>query len=136
MGDMLDTSKLEAFAASGPDGPFRLLTLLRFKPAAQYPGGASGDALTGREAYARYLDGLRSLVESVGGRIEHYGHFHGVLLGSMQEQYDAMSLVRYPDRSALMKMLGSFDYTRIAPHRVAALDDSVVLAMPDATAPE
>lgn len=131
MGDMLDTGRLEAFAAEGAVGPFRLLTLLRFQARASYPDSADDPGLTGRQAYERYLEQLTPLIEQVGGSMIHYGVFQGTLLGEMPANYDAMTLIRYPDRTALMRMLGAFEYTRIAIHRVAALDDSVVLAMPE-----
>lgn len=131
MGDMLDTGRLEAFAAESADGPFLLLTLLRFKPQAQYPSSSDDSNLTGQQAYERYLALLTPLIEQAGAKLVHYGVFQGTLLGEMPGNHDAMTLIRYPDRAALMRMLGGFEYTRIAIHRVAALEDSVVLAMPD-----
>ena len=130
MTTLMDTTALEEFAASAETGPFRLLTLLRYAKQARYPTSSELSGLSGEEAYKRYFDQLRPLIEAAEGIVEQFDPISGVILGELGKSFDGLSIVRYPSRKALMDMLGSFAYTNIAIHRVASLDDSVVLAIP------
>lgn len=132
---LMDTSALEAFAADEESGPFRLLTLLRYTEQARYPTTSDLSGLSGEDAYQRYFEQLRPLIEAAEGVVEQFDPISGVVLGDLGKPFDALSIVRYPSRSALMAMLGSFAYTNIAIHRVASLDDSVVLVIPGSQAP-
>lgn len=130
MTTLMDTTALEQFAAGEDDGPFQLLTLLRYAQTAHYPTTSDWDGISGADAYARYFEMLRPLIVAAGASVLQFSPIKHVLLGDLGKRFDALSLVQYPSRSALMEMLGSFAYTNIAIHRVAALDDSVVLATP------
>lgn len=131
MTTLMDTTALEAFAAGEEDGGFQLLTLLRYAPTARYPTTSALGGISGREAYARYFKSLQPLIEAANGTVVQFGPINHVLLGDLGKPFDALSIVHYPSRAELMEMLGSFAYTNIAIHRVAALDDSVVLALPE-----
>ena len=55
---------------TGPDeGPFVMVNLLRFRDRAEYHDG-SDTHLSGREAYDRYAEGVRPLIEALGGRVD------------------------------------------------------------------
>lgn len=131
MTTLMDTTALQQFAAGDDDGPFQLLTLLRYASTARLPATSELAGTSGEAAYARYFDKLRPLIEAAGGQVVQFAPINHVLLGALGAGFDALSIVRYPSRSALMGMLGAFEYSSIASHRVAALDDSVVLALPD-----
>jgi hypothetical protein len=62
------------------DGPFVMVSLLKFRPKAEYEDG-SDKHLTGAEAYARYGGAVSKLVEGLGGRIRYSGAVTGLLLG-------------------------------------------------------
>lgn len=135
MTTLMDTTALQQFAAGDDDGPFQLLTLLRYAPTARLPAGSDLAGASGELAYAAYFDELRPLIEAAGGQVVEFAPIAHVLLGSLGAGFDALSIVRYPSRSALMGMLSGFGYTSIASHRVAALDDSVVLVVPTVLKP-
>ena len=62
-----------------------MVNLLRFRATA----GSDAD-LSGREAYDRYAVGMRALIEDVGGRVVYAGAVTGLLLGEVEELWDAV----------------------------------------------
>lgn len=105
----------------GPDnGPFVMVNLLRFKPTAEYANGADAN-LTGREAYDRYATGVRSLIEGLGGRVVYSGAVTGLLLGEVEDLWDAVGLVEYPSLAAFQQMVSSPEMRAIEHHRAAGL---------------
>jgi uncharacterized protein (DUF1330 family) len=52
-------------------------------------------------------------------------------LGDASQAWDAIVVVRYPDRSAYLRMLGDPAYAAIAPQRRAALREAVYMVMDD-----
>jgi uncharacterized protein (DUF1330 family) len=106
---------------AGPDnGPFVMVNLLRFRPMAEYPDGTDSH-LTGREAYDRYGVGVRALIEGLGGRVVYSGAVTGLLLGEVDDLWDAVGLVEYPSLEAFRSMVLSPEMRAIEPHRAAGL---------------
>jgi len=109
-----------AFFGGEEDGPFVMVNLLKFKPRAEYPDGSDAH-LTGAEAYARYAEGVRGLVEAVGGRIRYSGRVTGLLLGEVEELWDAVGLAEYPSLAAFRQMAMSPAMHAMEHHRKAGL---------------
>jgi uncharacterized protein (DUF1330 family) len=96
------------------------VNLLKFHPKAQYPDGRDSD-LTGAEAYALYATAVEELLESFGGRIQFSGDVERLMLGEVEELWDAVALAVYPSRKAMLEMMMSEAYQAIADHRTAGL---------------
>src|SRR5581483_8641235 len=90
-----DPAVAGAFFASPDDGAFVMVNLLKAKERAEYADGRDAH-LSGREAYERYGVEVRRLVEGLGGRIVFSGAVTGLLLGQVEELWDAVALVEYP----------------------------------------
>jgi len=108
------------FFTAPEDGPFVMVNLLRFRPLAAYPDGRDAH-LTGREAYDRYAVVVRSLIEGLGGRVVYSGAVTGLLLGQVEDLWDAVGLVEYPSLEAFRSMIVSPEMQAVEHHRVAGL---------------
>lgn len=105
----------------GPEnGPFVMVNLLKFKPKAEYDDGSDAH-LTGAEAYARYGDAVRALVENIGGKVRYSGEVTGLLLGEVEELWDMVALAEYPSLAAFRAMALSPEMAAIEHHRRAGL---------------
>ena len=105
----------------GPeDGPFVMVNLLKFKDRAEYADGSDGH-LTGAEAYARYGEEVRKLVEGLGGKIRYQGRVSGLLLGEVEDLWDVVALAEYPSLAAFREMAMSPAMHAIEHHRKAGL---------------
>jgi uncharacterized protein (DUF1330 family) len=102
------------------DGPFVMVNLLKFRDFAAYPDG-SNSHLTGREAYDRYGQAVRVLIEGLGGRIVYSGDVTGLLLGDVEELWDVVALAEYPSLAAFRSMAMSPEMHAIEHHRAAGL---------------
>jgi uncharacterized protein (DUF1330 family) len=109
-----------AFFGGAEDGPFVMVNLLKFKPKAEYADGSDAH-LTGAEAYARYGEEVRKLVEGLGGKIRYSGHVTGLLLGEVEELWDMVALAEYPSLEAFRNMAMSPQMAAIEHHRKAGL---------------
>ena len=108
------------FFAGPDDGPFVMVNLLRFRPKAEYADGTDAH-MSGRDAYDRYAVGVRSLIEALGGRVVYSGAVTGLLLGEVEDLWDAVGLVEYPSLDAFRSMVMSPEMRAIEPHRSAGL---------------
>jgi uncharacterized protein (DUF1330 family) len=109
-----------AFFGGTEDGPFVMVNLLRFKAKAEYAGGSDPD-LSGAEAYARYGEGVRKLVENLGGKVRYSGDVTGLLLGEVEDLWDMVALAEYPSLAAFRTMALSPEMQAIEHHRKAGL---------------
>lgn len=98
-----------------PDGPIVMVNLLKFK--------ADG----GRESYLKYGAGVAPLLAKVGAEILFVGRGLSTLIGGAF--WDQVALVRYPDKTALIKMGQSPEYQAIHHHREEGLEGQVNLAV-------
>ena len=112
--------QFQAFFGAPDDGPFVMVNLLKFKEKAEYEDGSDAH-LSGREAYARYGAVVTGLVEALGGRIRYSGAVTGLLLGEVEELWDAVALAEYPSLAAFQAMAVSPEMHAIEHHRKAGL---------------
>lgn len=115
-----DPARIEAMQAPGPSGPIVMVNLLRFRERAVYADGSDPE-LSGREAYERYGRAVAELLPRFGGRALFAGDVSFLALGQVEELWDEIALVEYPDRKALWDMSTSPEWQAIAVHRSAGL---------------
>lgn len=113
-------AQMDGFLEPGPEGPISMVNLLKFKDRASYDDGRATD-LTGREAYAIYAAGVRDTLAMVGGSFVFGGDVTRLMLGEIDELWDAVAIARYPSRAAMLKMMQLEEYQAISPHRSAGL---------------
>jgi len=109
-----------SFFTAAEDGPFVMVNLLKFHEFAKYEDGSEA-TLSGRDAYLRYGEAVTTLVEQLGGAVHFSGDVTGLLLGEVDELWDAVALVEYPSLKAFQEMALSPEMHAIEHHRVAGL---------------
>lgn len=112
--------QIAGFFGAPEEGPFVMVNLLKFKPRAEYEDGSDAH-LTGAEAYGRYGEAVRVLVENLGGKIRYSGRVTGLLLGDVEDLWDAVALAEYPSLAAFQAMAMSPEMHVIEHHRKAGL---------------
>ncbi len=117
---MPSPAQASAFFTAPEDGPFVMVNLLKFREKAAYQDGSESN-LTGAEAYARYGEAVAKLVAGLGGRIRYSGRVTGLMLGEVEELWDAVALAEYPSLAAFRQMATSPEYQAIHHHRDAGL---------------
>lgn len=116
--------QLAALATGRDAGPVVMVNLLRFRERALPPD----DGLTGREAYERYGAGVRDLLARYGAEVLWAGRVDSWVIGSSEEAFDAIALVRYPSRRAFLDMVADPAMAEISSHRAAGLAGQWLIA--------
>ncbi|MDX8056640.1 DUF1330 domain-containing protein [Lentzea sp. BCCO 10_0798] len=107
---------MKRLLAEDPGGPVVMLNLLRFAE-----GGA--------ESYQEYARHLReTFPPRYGGEIIYAGTCSTVLVAEKGENWDAVIIVRYPDRTAFSRMVADPDYQEVTRLRTQALTEAVLQA--------
>ena len=106
--------------ALGDDDPILMVNLLKFKDKAEYEDGRATN-LTGREAYEIYVTETREHLADVGAELILGGEVNGLLLGEVEELWDAFGVARYPSRKAMIVMARNPAYIESEKHRAAGL---------------
>ena len=106
--------------ALGDDDPILMVNLLKFKDKAEYEDGRATN-LTGREAYEIYVTETREHLANVGAELILGGEVNGLLLGEVEELWDAFGVARYPSRKAMIAMARNPAYIQSEKHRAAGL---------------
>ena len=106
--------------ALGDDDPILMVNLLKFKDKAEYEDGRATN-LTGREAYEIYVTETREHLANVGAELILGGEVNGLLLGEVEELWDAFGVARYPNRKAMIAMARNPAYLESEKHRAAGL---------------
>lgn len=116
----------QAFKDLPRDTPIHMLNLIKFRDLADYPEAHPnhGKGLTGREAYAIYLEGFQRVVANDGAAMVWERPFECVVTGPAGE-WDEAFVMGYPNSGLFMAMVKNEEYVRdVVPHRTAAVADS------------
>ncbi|MET0988345.1 MAG: hypothetical protein ABW034_23335 [Steroidobacteraceae bacterium] len=120
--------QVEAFLHLHVSDGFCFVNLHEYHEIAQYPKGTlSGPGVSGRAAYHRYLERVRSLLSQIpGARILTIpcelvmigtGHWHELVIGY------------YPSRDCALRLNTLPGYEEVVPHREAALKAVLTLTV-------
>lgn len=116
----IDEERIGEMAQPGPDGPIYMVNLLKFKEQAEYEDGRETD-LTGQEAYQLYGAGVIELLPTYGAEVTFFGDVTFLALGQVEELWDEIAIVKYPNRAALLDMSTSAEWEALSVHRSAGL---------------
>lgn len=121
--------QIKKFLSTHEDGvPIYMLNLLKFKTTSTY---RDGEQVSGAAAYGRYAKAfgemLRDLnikgVETVfGGNVDQF------LIGRGEEAWDAVAIVRYPDKKTMFDAVSNETYRSFHFHRKAGLEGQLLIA--------
>lgn len=115
-----DPRQIEEMMQPGPAGPVFMVNLLKFKDRADYADGRETE-LSGREAYNNYGKAIMKVLPEFGGKLVFVGNTTFLALGQVEELWDEVAIIMYPDRGALLRMSISPARQEIAVHREAGL---------------
>ena len=101
-------------------GPVCMVNLLKFKKKARYEDGRE-TSLTGPEAYQIYGEGVAKMVNTIGGSIVFSAVVNGLVVGEVEELWDAVAIAEYPSRQSFADMISSAEWSELAIHRSAGL---------------
>lgn len=113
--------QMKGFLEPGREGPIYMLNLLKFKETAEYADGRETD-LSGAEAYAIYGQEVIQHLQKVGGAPMFSAGVERLMLGEVEELWDAAAIAMYPSRKAMLEMISSPEYQASALHREAGLE--------------
>lgn len=117
-------------------GKVVMLNLLRFRAVADYstaPELAPDEPISGEAAYRLYMSHTMPHLESSGGRLLFYGRGGPFLIGPHDERWDAAMLVEQSSAAAFLAFAANADYLAGIGHRTAALEDSRLLPLDEAS---
>jgi len=107
---------LKRLMAEDDGGPLVMLNLLRF---------AEGK----RDAYNEYVRLFgETFLERYGAELIYFGDGSTVLAAESGQEWDAVVLVRYPNREAFSRMVADPEYHEISHLRTGALTEAVLQA--------
>ena len=112
--------QIKGFMEPASEGPICMVNLLKFKDKAAYEDGRDTD-LTGREAYGLYEEGVKQLLQEIGGGIGFEGDVGRLALGEVEELWDVVALAVWPSRRAMFEVMQSPEMQAISVHRSAGL---------------
>ena len=112
--------QIKGFMEPVSDGPICMVNLLKFKDKAAYEDGRDTD-LTGREAHALYEEGVKKLLQEIGGGIGFEGDVARLALGEVEELWDVVALAVWPSRGVMFEVMQSPEMHAISVHRSAGL---------------
>ena len=113
-------------------GSFVMLNLLRFRAVADYsahPELAPATAISGAEAYERYMAHALPHLEASGGELLFFGEGGPFLVGPTDERWDRAMLVRQSSAQSFLAFTTNEAYLAGLGHRTAALEDSRLLPL-------
>ena len=113
-------AQIEGFLEPGPEGPICMVNLLKFKPQAEYEDGRATQ-LTGHEAYELYEQGIKKILQEIGGGIGFEGEVERLALGEVEELWDLVALAVWPSRQVMLEVMQSEAMQEISVHRTAGL---------------
>ena len=94
---------------------------IRDRDKAEYKDGRDTN-LSGEEAYALYAMEVINYVEKYGGEFIFAGKVSRLMLGEVEDLWDAVAIAKYPNRKAMLDMTMDPEYQKIHVHRDAGLE--------------
>ena len=116
-----DEEQINGFLQNPDLGPISMVNLLKYKKTARYEDGRDTN-LSGEEAYGLYAAEVISYVEKYGGEFVFAGKVSRLMLGDVEDLWDAVAIAKYPSRKAMMDMTMDPGYQKIHIHRDAGLE--------------
>ena len=116
-----DEDQINGFLENPEIGPISMVNLLKYKDKAIYDDGRDTN-LSGEEAYGLYAVEVVKLVEKYGGEFIFAGKVNRLMLGEVEDLWDAVAIAKYPNRKAMLEMTMDPDYQKIHVHRDAGLE--------------
>lgn len=113
--------QLKGFDDNPEIGPIKMLNLLKFKEHAEYSDGRETN-LSGFEAYLIYSKETQEHLKKVGGKLVFSGPVSRLMIGEVDELWDAVGIAEYPNRAAMIKMITDSAYLKSSEHREAGLE--------------
>ena len=113
--------QINGFLENPDIGPISMVNLLKYKDKAEYKDGRDTN-LSGEEAYALYAMEVINYVEKYGGEFIFAGKVSRLMLGEVEEMWDAVAIAKYPNRKAMFDMTMDPGYQKIHVHRDAGLE--------------
>jgi len=107
-------------------GPIAMVNLVKFRDKARYDDGRPDD-ISGREAYLRYVAEMVPLVQAAGGRFLFSGDVRQLVIGEVEELWDAVGIVEYPSRAEFHRIATSPEVQAIGVHREAGLAGQLLI---------
>ena len=117
-------------------GPVVMLNLLRLREVADYsssPELAGAEPISGREAFQRYIDHTLPFLKESGGELLFLGEGGPFFIGPEDERWDLVMMVRQSSLQSFMAFAGNEAYLAGMGHRTAAVLDSRLLPVTEAT---
>ena len=119
--------QVRAFRDRATGQPVSMLNMLKFRANALYEDGRDVN-FSGREAYSRYAQGFRQLMEPRGCRVIYAGAASGFLIGKGEGMWDAIFIFEYPSTQVMLDMFRDKTYQNdVQPHRAAALEGQLLI---------
>ena len=113
-------------------GSVTMLNLVRFRDSADYsayPELAPATPITGRQAYARYIEHTLPFLRASGGKLLYLGDGGDYLIGPPEQGWDMAMLVKQSSVDAFLAFAADEGYLAGIGHRVAAVRDSRILPL-------
>ena len=123
-----------ALFSRGISGPVTMLNLLRLREVADYsrdPELAPQTPISGREAYALYVEHALPYLTETGGELLYLGEGGDYLIGPEGEGWDLAMLVRQNSLQDFLSFASNEGYLKGLGHRTAAVWDSRILPLVD-----
>ncbi|MCP3099539.1 DUF1330 domain-containing protein [Myxococcus sp. K15C18031901] len=106
---------IQKFIQEDTGGPMVMMNLVRFKEG-------------GRAAFAEYVEAVLPFILKAGAQPLYAGDCSTPLVAEPGQTWDAVLLVRYPNRATFMKMVTDPEYQRFNHLRTASLREAVMQA--------
>lgn len=110
--------------------PIAMVNLLKFRAQAKYADGRDAGGLSGGEAYGLYGQVAMEKITEVGGRMFWAAPSAQTFIGTSDDEWDLVAIVRYPNRAAFLRMIAMEDYLAASVHRDAGLERTVLISCP------
>jgi uncharacterized protein (DUF1330 family) len=125
---MKNTPEQIAVLKAKDDGkPVHMLNLLSFREKAEYEDGRK-TTLTGYEAYGLYGEVVSKLIIERGGHILFTAGVAGMVVGEVEDVWDAVAIAEYPSFDTFLNMISSQEWLEAEVHRTAGLKGQLNIA--------